>query len=186
MCYGRSVPVGAFDATLGLRTCRCRDGVARLGCVRRVTRAPTAKSRPRASRSTTTVKGLVSPWGFQFLPDGRMLVTEIAAASASSKGTAGSPARQRRAAGGGERPGRPARCRTGARLATSGTIYLTFSEPRGNGRSGTSLARARLALAGASGRLEGSDRHLPPEARLSSAHALRLAHRVCCATAACS
>ncbi len=40
-----------------------------------ITRAPVPKVRP-AVKAETFAKGLVHPWGLQFLPDGRLLVTE--------------------------------------------------------------------------------------------------------------
>lgn len=114
---------------------------------------------PAAPTSRVTVEtvaeGLTHPWAFQFLPDGRILVTE--------------------------RPGTMRIIDTGGRLSnpiqgvpkvfaqgqgglldvalapdfeTSRTIYFSFSEPREGGRNGTTVARARLAETDGSTRLE--------------------------------
>lgn len=114
---------------------------------------------PAAPTSRVTVEtvaeGLTHPWAFQFMPDGRILVTE--------------------------RPGTMRIIDTGGRLSnpirgvpkvfaqgqgglldvalapdfgTSRTIYFSFSEPREGGRNGTTVARARLAETDRSARLE--------------------------------
>ncbi len=119
-----------------------------------ITRAPAPKE---ASKVTveTYAKGLVNPWAFRFLPDGRMLVTEIRGTLriVDKSGAVSSPIK-----------GVPAVVASGQGglldvalapdHATSNTIYLTFSEPRGSGRIGTSLARGRLVLDGTEARLE--------------------------------
>lgn len=117
---------------------------------------------PAAPATTITVetvaKGLSHPWGLQFLPDGRMLVTErdgrlriVGKDGRLSAPVAGVPKVHSRGQGG----------LLDVRLApdypSSGIIYLSFSEPReGWGKSGTSVARGRLHLdpASGSGRLE--------------------------------
>lgn len=118
------------------------------------TRAP-APQQPSRVAVETAVKGLQSPWGFQFLPDGRLLVTERAGTLRVA-----------------ERGGKPSAPIAGVPkvvyqgqgglldvalapdYAQSATIYLAYAEPREGGRSGTSVLRARLMLDGASGRLE--------------------------------
>jgi glucose/arabinose dehydrogenase len=52
--------------------------VAGLACDPRgpAPRSPTPKPIVGALRVDTIAKGLSSPWGFEFLPDGRMIVTE--------------------------------------------------------------------------------------------------------------
>lgn len=103
----------------------------------------------------TLATGLVNPWSLQFLPDGRMLVTER-------------PGRLRIVTGKGEKsdaiPGVPevyARSQGGLLdvrvsddFASSGWIFLSYAEPREGGKAGTSVARAKLILEGDGGRLE--------------------------------
>ncbi len=98
-------------------------------------------------KTETVAKGLASPWGLQFLPDGRMLVTE-------------KPGRLRVVTREGKIgpaiDGVPAVAAAGqgglldvllARdFSTSGTIYFSYAEPRENGAAGTAVARARLSL----------------------------------------
>ena len=114
-----------------------------------ITKAPTVKSKS-APAATTFAKGLVNPWGMAFLPDGRLLVTE--------------------------RPGRMRLIGKDGQLSpplgnvppvyvsgqgglldvvlapdftTSRMIYFCYSEPRGQGSNGTTVARAKLAGDGA-------------------------------------
>jgi glucose/arabinose dehydrogenase len=122
--------------------------------IAQTTRAPAPKEASRVVVETYA-KGLVNPWGFQFLPDGRILVTEIRGALrlVDKAGNISQPVK-----------GVPPVVAQGqgglldVALApdhgASGTIYLTFSEPRGGGRSGTSLLRARLVTDGAEARLD--------------------------------
>ena len=122
-----------------------------------MTRAP-APREPSRVVVETYAKGLVNPWGFQFLPDGRILVTEVRGALrlVDKTGNVSPPVK-----------GVPPVVAQGqgglldVALApdhgASGTIYLTFSEPRGGGRSGTSLLRARLVADGAEARLENAE-----------------------------
>lgn len=99
--------------------------------------------------------GLENPWGLQFLPDGRYLVTEKPGRLrvVEKDGTLGDPIE-----------GVPEVAATGqgglldVALAPdfidSGRIFLSFSEPRGGNSAGTSVARGKLVLDGSSGRLE--------------------------------
>lgn len=104
---------------------------------------------PRAPATAVKVevvaKGLANPWGLQFLPDGRMLVTErvgnlriVDKDGKASAPIAGVPQVHARGQGG----------LLDVRLApdypTSGTIYLSYSEPRGAGSSATTVVKARL------------------------------------------
>ena len=104
----------------------------------------------------TVAKGLVHPWGLQMLADGRMLVTERPGRLrvVARDGTVGAAV-----------DGVPAVFSTGQGglldvavapdFATSGTIYLTYAEPRGAGTAATAVARAQLvAPAGAAAKLE--------------------------------
>lgn len=118
------------------------------------TRAP--EPRDKSSVKVEMVaRGLAHPWALQFLPDGRMLVTERAGRLrlVTREGRISQPI-----------SGVPAVFGTGqgglldvavdSLFATSGTIYVTYAEPRGAGTAGTAVARARLVTAGDSGRLE--------------------------------
>jgi glucose/arabinose dehydrogenase len=118
-----------------------------------ITNAPAAPT--SRIKVETVAKGLVHPWALQFLPDGRMLVTER-------------PGRMRLIG----KDGRPSPPLEGVPkvvaqnqgglldvalspdFAQSGLIYFTYSEPRGGWRNGTSLARAKLVHGGDGGRLE--------------------------------
>jgi aldose sugar dehydrogenase len=97
----------------------------------------------------TVAPGLDHPWGLAFLPDGRMLVTErqgrlriVSADGQLSQPLPGLPRIHARGQGGllDVLPDR--------QFAENRTIYLSFAEDRGNGRSGTSVARARINTAG--------------------------------------
>ena len=103
----------------------------------------------------TVAKGLEHPWALQFLPDGRMLVTER-------------PGRMRIVAKDGrlsepisnvpkvfaQRQGGLLDVALAPDFATSRTIYFTYAEPREGGVNGTAAARARLVEDGGSARLE--------------------------------
>jgi aldose sugar dehydrogenase len=97
----------------------------------------------------TVARGLDHPWGLAFLPEGRMLVTErpgrlriVSANGQLSQPLSGLPRIYARGQGGllDVLPDR--------QFADSRIIYLSFAEDRGNGRAGTSVARARLNTAG--------------------------------------
>lgn len=106
---------------------------------------------PAAPKTDITVEtiatGLKNPWGMQFLPDGRMLVTERPGAMQiiSKDGTISEPI-----------TGLPHVVQGGQAglldvllapdFATSGIIYFSYSEPRGAFRNGTSVVRAMLTL----------------------------------------
>lgn len=111
-----------------------------------ITQAPAPK---QASKVTVevAVKGLSYPWGFQFLPDRSIIVTERSGAmriadpsGRLSRPIAGVPA----VAAGGQ--GGLLDIALAPDFATSRRIYFTFSEPRGNGRNGTTTASARLTI----------------------------------------
>lgn len=92
-------------------------------------------------------KGLKNPWGMQFLSDGRFLVTERGGTMrvVGKDGTLSEPV-----------AGLPHVVQGGQAglldvllapdFATSGLIYFSYAEPRGNFRNGTSVVRAKLAL----------------------------------------
>ncbi|NOT72275.1 MAG: PQQ-dependent sugar dehydrogenase [Hyphomicrobium sp.] len=109
------------------------------------TKAPAAPA--TAVKVEEVAKGLTNPWGMQFLPDGRILVTER-------------PGRMRLIAKDGKisEPigGLPHVVQGGQAglldvllapdFATSGTIYFSYAEPRGSFKNGTSVVRATLKL----------------------------------------
>lgn len=89
--------------------------------------------------------GLDSPWGFEFLPSGAMLVTEKAGTMhvVQPDGTVSAPI--------GGVPEVDNRDQGGLLdvalspdFASDRMVYFTFSEPRGEGENGTSVARGRL------------------------------------------
>lgn len=117
------------------------------------TNAPDA---PKTKITVTTVTGKLShPWGLQVLPDGRYLVTERDGALrvVSQQGAVTAPI-----------DGMPNVVNKGQGglldvllapdYATSGTIFFSYAEPRGNFRNGTTVVRAKLTLEGQSGRVE--------------------------------
>lgn len=104
---------------------------------------------------TEIAKGLENPWGMQFLPDGRILVTErpgrlriVAKDGSLSPPLAGVP----QVAAGGQ--GGLLDVALSPAFARDGLIYLSFAEPRGGGANGTSVAKAKLVLDGTGARLE--------------------------------
>jgi glucose/arabinose dehydrogenase len=108
------------------------------------TRAPEHKAGV-AFNVVTVVDGLQNPWALEFLPDGRMLVTErpgrlriISAAGAVGEPIAGLPAVDARGQGGlldvALSPG----------FGSDRTIYWSYAEPR-EGGNGTAVARGVLS-----------------------------------------
>lgn len=118
------------------------------------TKAPAPAEASRI-KVTTLAKGLDRPWSFGFLPDGRIIVTELGGrlrlvdrGGQVTGSVAGVPAVVASGQGG------LLDVALAPDHATSGFIYLAYSEPRGGRNSGTSIARAKLESAG-SGRLSG-------------------------------
>ncbi len=108
-----------------------------------------------AIKLTTVAKGLESPWALEFLPDGRMLVTEKAGRlrvvekdGKVGKPIAGVPDVVDRGQGG------LLDVALANDFATSGQIFLSYSEPRDGGKNGTSVASAKLVLEGEGGSLQ--------------------------------
>ena len=119
-----------------------------------ITRAPAQPTR-RGIKVETFAKGLVSPWGMAFLPDGRVIVTErpgrmrlIGKDGRMSAPLAGVPA----VAAGGQ--GGLLDVALSPDFASSRAIFFSYAEPRQPGGSATSVARARLELEGDHGRLD--------------------------------
>ena len=117
------------------------------------TRAPPPATAVPA-RVDTVAKGLEHPWALQFLPEGRMLVTERPGRLriVSPDGVLSSPL-----------AGVPKVAATGQGglldlalepdFATSGRLQLCYAEPREGRSNGTSIARARLVEEGGRARL---------------------------------
>ena len=108
--------------------------------------SPQPRNTPNAVAVDTIVRGLEHPWGMAFLPDGRLLVTEMAGtlhlydpASKGKGNISGVPDVVRVAQGGlGDVVLHP-------NFATNSLVYISYVE-RGEGGLGAVVARARLAL----------------------------------------
>jgi len=119
-----------------------------------ITDAP-APPKPSKVKVETFAEGLENPWGLQFLPDGRLLVTErpgrmriVSKDGRLSPPIAGVP----KVAAVGQ--GGLLDVLLAPDFEKSGTIYFSYGEPRGEGKNGTSVARAKLVLDNKSGHLE--------------------------------
>jgi aldose sugar dehydrogenase len=119
-----------------------------------ITRAPAQPTR-RGIKVETFAKGLASPWGMAFLPDGRVIVTErsgrmrlVARDGRVSAPLGGVPA----VAAGGQ--GGLLDVALSPDFASSKVIFISYAEPRQTGGSATSVARGRLELEGDGGRLD--------------------------------
>jgi aldose sugar dehydrogenase len=133
-----------FAATLTLLL------VSAVGARAEQTNAPSAPA--TAVKVEEVATGLENPWGMQFLPDGRILVTERPGRLRliSKDGKLSAPI-----------AGMPDVVHGGQAglldvllaqdFADSGFIYVSFSEPRGNFQNGTTVARFQLKLAGDGG-----------------------------------
>jgi glucose/arabinose dehydrogenase len=112
------------------------------------TPSPQPPSTPGVVTVETVARGLETPWGMVFLPDGRMLVTErtgrlrlVTAAGAVSAPLTGIPETQARGQGG------LLDVELDPDFATSRWVYLSYAEP-GTGGAGTSVARGRFTETG--------------------------------------
>ncbi|MCB1511463.1 MAG: PQQ-dependent sugar dehydrogenase [Hyphomicrobiaceae bacterium] len=123
----------------------------------RQTNAP-APAKPTGATATRVAEGLEHPWSLQFLPDGRMLVTErpgririVGRDGKLSKPLTGAPPAIAIGQGG------MLDIALAKDFAISGTVFITFTERRSMfGRNGTSLARTRLVLEPGRERFEGT------------------------------
>lgn len=100
---------------------------------------------PTGAKTTIIAKGLDHPWGMQFLPDGRVIVTERPGAiriidkqGRVSDPLEGAPKVSAQGQGG------MLDIALAPDFAQSRQVFISFSEPRGNGRNGTSVARSTL------------------------------------------
>jgi glucose/arabinose dehydrogenase len=119
-----------------------------------ITDAP-PPAEPSKIKVETVADGLEHPWGLQFLPDGRLLVTErpgrmrlVSKDGQLSEPIAGVPEVAAVGQGG------LLDVLLAPDFADSGTIYFSYGEPRGEDKNATSVARAKLVTDGESGRLE--------------------------------
>lgn len=116
------------------------------------TNAPAAKPTPITVE--TIAAGLEHPWGVAFLPDGRLLVTErtghlrvVTREGTISEPIAGVPAVAAQGQGG------LLDVALAPDFAESGIVFLSYAESRDGSKNGTSVARAKLVLDEAGGRL---------------------------------
>jgi len=93
----------------------------------------------------TIVKGLEHPWGLTFLPDGRMLITErpgrmraVDSAGRLSKPLDGVPKVLARGQGG------LLDIAVDPRFPENRLVYVSYSEPEGNGAAGTTVPAEAL------------------------------------------
>lgn len=100
-------------------------------------------------RVETVASGLRNPWGFAFLPDGRILVTEKSGAlrlverdGKVSSPLSGVPAVNSSGQGG------LLDVAIDPNFVANRLVYLSYSEPGSNGTAGTSALRGRLGSAG--------------------------------------
>jgi glucose/arabinose dehydrogenase len=107
------------------------------------TRAP-GRTANVAFAVQTVAKGLEHPWGLDFLPDGRMLVTErpgrlriVSATGELSAPVTGLPKVDARGQGG------LLDVAVGPTFAADGLIYWSYAQPR-DGGNGTAVARGKL------------------------------------------
>lgn len=119
-----------------------------------ITRAPAPAVSPPITVEVVA-RGLAHPWALQFLPDGRMLVTErpgrlkiVGRDGRIGEPVTGVPAVLAQNQGG------LLDLALAPDFASSGMLFLSYSEPRSNGVNGTAVARARLVEEGARARLD--------------------------------
>ena len=119
-----------------------------------ITKAPGQKS-DQALKLETIATGLNHPWGMAFLPEGRLLVTErpgrmriVSKDGKLSKPVRGVPAVYKSEQGG------LLDVVLSPDFAASSEIYFSYAEPRGRGRSATSIARAKLVVQDSETRLD--------------------------------
>ena len=125
---------------------------------------------PEAPKTAIQVKeiarGLQNPWSLQFLPDGRMLVTErpgrmrlISMDGKVSDPIEGLPHVVNKEQGG------LLDVLLAQDFAASGLIFFSYSEPRGGFANGTAVVRAKLVLEGGNGKIQDGEvifRQEPP------------------------
>ncbi|HEU4828192.1 MAG TPA: PQQ-dependent sugar dehydrogenase [Gemmatimonadales bacterium] len=112
-------------------------------------RSPTPGATDGIIASEVVAAGLEHPWALEFLPDGRMLVTErpgrlrvVSADGQVSAPLSGVPEVAARSQGG------LLDVALDPKFVENRLVYLSFSEPGGGGEAGTSVARGRLGANG--------------------------------------
>lgn len=107
-----------------------------------------ATSMPTPVRLAEIMRGLQQPWGLDFLPDGRLLVTEragtlrlVAADGSTTTPVSGLPA----VAAGGDTQGGLLDVVVGPRFAEDGRIFFTYAEDAGGATSRAVIASAVLS-----------------------------------------
>jgi aldose sugar dehydrogenase len=135
-----------------------------------MTKAPQQKSQ-RPIMAETFARGLAHPWGLAFLPDGRLLVTErpgrlrlLSQQGEVSPPIAGAPEVYASGQGG------LLDVVLAPDYASSLLLYLSFAEPRGGGKNGTSVARAKFVPAREGTRLEDTTVIFRQEPAYASSH----------------
>jgi glucose/arabinose dehydrogenase len=148
---GRGGPPGG-GPEVGMNT-RPPNGEGQAPAFAGQTRAPEQKLNV-AFEVVTVAEGLANPWALEFLPDGRMLLTERAgqlrimtAAGALSAPVSGLPMVDGRGQGG------LLDVALDPAFADNRLIYWSFSEPQGGDENNTAVARGRL-VDGAAPRVE--------------------------------
>ncbi len=128
-------------------------GIGTVGASAEQTKAPAPAFKSRVTVETVA-KGLNHPWGMQFLPDGRILVTErpgrlrvVTASGIVSPPVAGVPTVYATGQGG------LLDVALDPAFASNGRIFFSFAEPRGVGTAGTSVGSAKLTLSDSGGAL---------------------------------
>jgi glucose/arabinose dehydrogenase len=116
------------------------------------TNAPEAPK--TAIKLTTVAEGLENPWALEFLPDGRLLVTEKPGRLrvVAKDGKVGAPIKGVPKVVD-KQQGGLLDAALANDFADSGRVFLSYSEPR-EGGNGTSVASAKLVLDGDGGALE--------------------------------
>jgi glucose/arabinose dehydrogenase len=135
-----------------------------------MTKAPPQKSQ-RPITAETFARGLAHPWGLAFLPDGRLLVTErpgrlrvLSQQGQASPPVAGVPEVYASGQGG------LLDVALAPDFAGSHWLYLSYAEPRGGGKNGTTVARGKLVAAGEGARLADTQVIFRQEPAYASSH----------------
>jgi aldose sugar dehydrogenase len=122
-------------------------------------------------KSETFAKGLEHPWGLAFLPDGRLLVTErpgrlriVGKDGELSPPVSGIPEVYASGQGG------LLDIALAPDFASSHRIYLSYAEPRGGGKNGTSVARGTFVAVSGGGRLDNVEVVFRQEPAYASSH----------------
>ncbi|HEX6091023.1 MAG TPA: PQQ-dependent sugar dehydrogenase [Gemmatimonadales bacterium] len=136
--------IGGILAACGPRGASSQEGPAQ--------RSPTPGPTEGVIRSEVVAEGLEHPWALEFLPDGRMLVTErpgrlriVTSDGRISPPLTGVPEVAARSQGG------LLDVALDPKFAENRLVYLSYSEPGDGGEAGTSVARGRLGANGLEG-----------------------------------